>query len=125
MGKTPRGPYLAVVFVGTLAAQLVGDELAATTVGLADAVLQTYYPHERPSARPDPSMVEVGGRPACRLVVPMDVDDVNLDFTTETAVFAVVDLGTPSRGVLFASLPGVEHVPSADEVLAQVQFAPA
>jgi hypothetical protein len=123
-GRTPRGPYLAAVFVGALAPQLTGNDLAASTVGLADAVLQTYYPHERPSARPDPSVGEVGGRPACRLVVPMDVDDVNLDFTTEAAVFALVDVGTPSAGVLFASLPDVEHVPSADDVLAQLQLAP-
>lgn len=125
VGSTPRGPYLAVVFVGWLTAELSGPDLAQSAVALAETMLGTYYPHERPRAALEPSPVNVGGRPASRLVVPMEVDDVNLVFTAETALFVLVDVGAPAPGVLFASLPAVEQVPSADDVLALVQLAPA
>lgn len=125
VGSTPRGPYLAVVFAGWLTADLSGPDLAQSAVALADAMLRTYYPHERPRAALEPAAVDVGGRPASRLVVPMEVDDAHLDFTAETALFVLVDAGAAAPGVLFASLPAVEHVPSADDVLALVQVGPA
>lgn len=123
VGKTPRGPYLAVVFVGALSADRAGAELALAATDLADSMLHTYYPHEHPRADLEPVLIEVEGHPACRLVVPLDIDDENLAFAGETALFVLVDLGGATTGVLYASLPETEHVPSVDDVLAGLQVA--
>lgn len=123
VGRTPRGPYVAAVFVGAPADASVPD-LTAATVGLAESMLQTYYPHEHPRGALVPELTEVAGRPACRLVVSLDIDDPNLDFASETAVFLLVDLATDARGVLYASLPEAEHVPSADDVINDLQVTP-
>jgi hypothetical protein len=124
VGRTPRGPYLAVAFVGSLVPTLSTPDLAETTLALAETMLRTYYPHERPSAELEPRVLDIDGRAACQVVVPMEVDDVNLDFTTETAVFVLVDVGAPTPGALVASLPEGEHVPSDEDVLAQLRVAP-
>jgi hypothetical protein len=84
---------------------------------LAEAILRTYYPHERPRGSLEPRNVDVDGRSGCRVT--------HLDFHAETAVFALVDVGEPTRAVLFASLPDVQHVPSPDDVLRQVTVASA
>lgn len=110
VGKTPRGPYVAAVFVGAPADDAETD-LEAARVGLAESILQAYYPHERPRGDLDPALIEVGGQPACRIVVSLDIDDPNLDIGSETAVFVLVDLGGGTRGVLDAGLPEAEHVP--------------
>lgn len=121
VGKTPRGPYVGVVFVGGLPDQ-AGD-LAEHGMAFADEVLHTYYPHERPHAGLEPHTEPVLGRPGWVLVVPLDVDDPALDFTQEDAVFAVVDTDE-GRAVLFASLPRTgELVPTPDEVLGLLALA--
>jgi hypothetical protein len=123
VGKTPRGPYVAAVFVGAPADDSETD-LEAATAGLAASILQTYYPHEHPRGDLDPALIEVGGQPACRIVVSLEIDDPNLDIGSETAVFVLVDLGDGARGVLYASLPEAEHVPSADDVVDELLVTP-
>ena len=123
VGTTPRGPYVAVVFVGSLATDTSPD-LSAATVALAESVLETYYPHEHPRGDLEPIDTEIDGRPACRLVVSLDIDDPSLEVTSEAAVFVLVDVDGPVPGVLYASLPAAEHVPSADDVIAGLQVTP-
>jgi hypothetical protein len=123
VGKTPRGPYVAAVFVGTLVGG-AGPDLSSATVGLAESVLRTYYPHEHPRGDLEPTTVEIGGRPACRLVVSLDIDDPSLEVTSESAVLVLVDVGGDAPGVLYASLPEAEHVPSADDVVRDLQVTP-
>ncbi|HET6167955.1 MAG TPA: DUF2510 domain-containing protein [Marmoricola sp.] len=123
VGRTPRGPYVGVVFVGAPAGAPESD-LATATAGLARAVLDTYYPHEHPRGELEPVRTDVDGRPACRLVVALDIDDPNLELASETAVFVVVDLDGVRRGVLYASLPEAEHVPSVDDVIDELKVTP-
>jgi hypothetical protein len=87
-------------------------------------VLRTYYPHEHPRGDLEPTTVEIGGRPACRLVVSLDIDDPSLEVTSESAVLVLVDVGGDAPGVLYASLPEAEHVPSADDVVRDLQVTP-
>ncbi len=116
VGKTPRGPYVGAVFIGGLPDSYGYDgALDAAGMKFADTMLHTYYPHERPHTDLAPEQLEVAGREAWRLVVPLDIDDANLEFTEETALFQLVALDGHA-GVLFASLPAVSGVPSADEV---------
>lgn len=123
VGKTPRGPYVGAVFVGALPGPPGSrDEAQLGVAGMAfaDAMLHTYYPHEHPHAGLEPETTTRDGRPAWRLVVPLDIDDPALDFAEEDAVFELVALGD-NVGVLFASLPRVDGVPSVDEVLADLR----
>jgi hypothetical protein len=123
VGKTPRGPYLASVVLGMLP-EHVGytgpDALEGSGTAYADRLLHTFYPHERPHDPPAPEPTSYGGRPAWQLVVPLDIDDDNLDFAWEDAVLVLVALDGAQAGVLFASLPRVPDVPGAAEVLADL-----
>jgi hypothetical protein len=123
VGTTPRGPYVAALFIGSLAAGATSDLPAATT-DLAESVLHTYYPHEHPRGAIEPELTEVGGRPACRLEVALDVDDPSLAVTSETALFLLVDLGGAAPAVVYASLPETDHVPSAGEVIEDLRVTP-
>ena len=118
VGHTPRGDYIGCVFIGGLPDEYVGDDLDAMSAAFSSAMLETFYAHETPRERPDPTAGEIDGRRSWQLVVPMDVKDDHLGFASEDAVFVLVDLdGRP--GVLYASLPDVPDVPmpSADELI--------
>jgi hypothetical protein len=120
VGTTPRGPYVGAVFLGGLPASYGyagSGTLAAAGEKFADAMLHSYYPHEHPHAGLEPETLDVAGRAAWRLVVPLDIEDDHLDLTEETALFQLIGFDDHA-GVLFASLPTVAGVPSASEVLA-------
>ena len=119
-GKTPRGPYVGVVFIGGLPSRF-GDELSTAGKAFADEMLYMYYPHEKPHSGLDPHLEPVLGRPAWTLSVPLDIDDPSLDFLEEDALFVVVETRT-GLGVLFASLPRVPGVPSPEQVRADLQL---
>lgn len=128
VGKTPRGPYLAAVFIGGLPAFVEHDgdldgDLDGAGMAFANAMLRTYYPHEHPHASLAPEPATVDDRRAWRLAVPLDVDDPALPFTTEEALFVLVDVSDERSGVLFASLPGVDGVPSAQEVFGSLSVS--
>jgi len=118
VGHTPRGDYIGCVFIGRLPAEYVGDDLDAMGTAFSSAMLDTFYPAEKPhdSATPESGMLD--GHETWRLIVPLDVTDDHLGFAREHAVFVLVGLdGRP--GVLYASLPDVPDVPmpSADELI--------
>ncbi|WP_206051088.1 DUF2510 domain-containing protein [Nocardioides speluncae] len=126
VGKTPRGPYLGAIFIGGLPASTeYAGHLDTAGLAFADAMLHTYYPHERPHDALAPEPATVDGHAAWRLAVPLDVDDPALSFTTEEALFVLVDVDAARPGVLFASLPGVAGVPSADEVFTSLTVSRA
>lgn len=123
VGKTPRGPYLAAVFIGGLPASVEYDgDLDAAGMAFANTVLQAYYPHEHPHDSLAPEPASVDDRRAWRLAVPLDVDDPALPFTIEEALIVLVDVGGDGAhpGVLFASLPGVDGVPSTQEIFSSL-----
>jgi hypothetical protein len=122
VGKTPRGPYVATVFVGGLPNKY-GVDLHSAGSAFADEMLYMYYPHEKPHAGLDPHLEPVLGRPGWVLAVPLDVEDPALDFLEEDALIVVLD--TPSGlGVLFASLPHVgPPVPAVGDVLATLRLS--
>ena len=123
VGKTPRGPYVGVVFIGGLP-ERYGVDLHEAGMAFADEMLHTYYPHEKPHAGLDPHTEPVLGRPGWVLAVPLDIDDPSLDFLEEDALFVVVDTPSDGLAVLFASLPRTgELVPSTTEVLERLQLA--
>lgn len=122
VGKTARGPYVGAVCIGRLPDRFAGDGLAAAGAAFADEVLDTFYPHEKPHAGLDPHEEQVLGRPAWTLVVPLDIDDPSLEFAEEDALFVVVETDG-GAGVLFASLPRVNGVPSVEEVRGGLRLA--
>ncbi len=122
VGKTPRGPYIACVFLGGLPDKY-GVDLSEAGTAFSAEMLQMYYPHEKPHGGLEPHLEPVLGRPGWVLTVPLDIDDPSLDFGEEDALFVVVD--TPDGlGVMFASLPRVGGpVPPVGEVLGRLQLA--
>jgi len=117
-----RGPYVACVFISALPSTFgyAGPEdLPAAGLACADELLRTYYPHEHPTAR-ETFAHTVDGHPAWRTEVALDIDDEHLPFSREDALVVVVDRGDGTAGLLYASLPVVEPVPSVAEVLAQL-----
>jgi hypothetical protein len=118
-----RGPYVACVFLAVLPDRFSyagPDDLGNAGPACTDELLKTYYPHEHPTAR-EVFTDEVDGRPAWRTEVALDIDDEHLSFTREDAVVLLVDRGDGSAGLLYASLPVLEQVPTVAEVLAQVR----
>lgn len=122
VGKTPRGPYLGVVFVGGVSDKH-GVDLHEAGLAVAEEMLHTYYPHERPHAGLEPHTEPVLGRPGWVLAVRLDVDDPALDFAEEDALIAVVDTDE-GLGALYASLPRVDGVPAVDDVLQKLDLGP-
>lgn len=134
VGRTPRGPYLAAVFVGTVPAEgashtLADGDLASTAQALARRLLETYYPHEHPHDGLHATSADVDGHPACRVTAMLDIEDPTLDFAREGFAVLVVaqekeQVQEQARpGVVYASLPEVRHVPLAEDLLAQVHAA--
>ena len=118
VGHTPRGNYIGCVFIGGLPDEYLRDDLDAMGTAFSSAMLDTFYPAEKPHDRPTPEVGVLDGHETWRLVVPLDVTDDHLGFAREDAVFVLVDLdGRPS--VLYASLPDVPDVamPTADELM--------
>lgn len=123
-----RGPYVACVFLAALPPRFAyagpGDLEAAGTA-CADELIRTYYPHERPRSR-IVATDEVGGRPAWRTEVSLDIDDEHLAFANEDVLVLLVDVvgpDGPTAGLAYASLPDVEPVPSLSAVLDQLGVA--
>jgi hypothetical protein len=118
VGHTPRGDYIGGVFIGGLPDEYVGDDLGSRGTAFSSAMLEKFYPRERPHDSPEPETGELDGRDTWRLVVSLDVNDDNLGFAREDTVFVLVDLDD-RPGVLYASLPDVADVamPSAEELL--------
>jgi len=117
-----RGPYVACVFLAALPEKYryAGPaDLEAAGSACAEDLLRTYYPHEHPTAR-EPFTEPIGGRAAWRTEVGLDIDDELLPFAREEALIVVVDRGDGTAGLLYASLPVVEPVPRAAEVLARL-----
>lgn len=121
VGHTPRGEYIGGVFIGAVPVEYLGADLDATGTAFSSAMLSTFYPAESPHDRPEPSADELDGHATWQLVVPLEVEDDNLGFAREDAVFVIVDLGD-RPGVLYASLPDVPDVsmPSAEELVADL-----
>jgi hypothetical protein len=119
-----RGPYVACIFLADLPAKFEyagPTDLERAGSSCADELLVTYYPHEHPTVREtytDP----IDGRPAWRNEVRLDIDDEHLPFAREDALIIVVDRGDGTAGLLYASLPVIDPVPSVAEVLAQLQL---
>ena len=118
VGHTPRGNYIGGVFIGGLPDEHVGDELGVMGTAFSAAMLDTFYPAEKPREEPQPETGELDGHQTWRLVVTLDVKDDHLGFAREDAVFVLVDLAD-RPGVLYASLPEVPDVamPTADELI--------
>jgi len=114
-----RGPYVACVFLAALPERFGydgPDDLAAAGQACADELLLTYYPHEHPTERRT-VIEEIDGHPAWRTEVVLEIDDEHLPFDREDALVVLVGLGDGNAGLLYASLPAVEQVPSIAEVL--------
>lgn len=114
-----RGPYVACVFLAALPERFgyAGpDDLDAAGQACADELLVTYYPHQHPTDRRSVTQ-EIDGHAAWRTEVVLEIDDEHLPFAREDALVVLVDLGNGSAGLLYASLPDVEQVPSIAEVL--------
>jgi hypothetical protein len=118
VGHTPRGDYIGGVFIGGLPDEYLGDDLAAMGTAFSSAMLTKFYPREKPRDAPQPITGELDGRDTWRLVVPLDVEDDDLGFAREDAVFVLVDLDD-RPGVLYASLPDMPDVamPSPGELI--------
>ncbi|MFZ0141101.1 MAG: DUF2510 domain-containing protein [Aeromicrobium sp.] len=123
VGHTPRGNYIGCVFIGALPDAYPGDDLEAMGTAFSSAMLDTFYPAEKPHDPPRPESGLLDGHETWRLAVPLDVTDDHLGFARETAVFVLVDLGG-RPGVLYASLPEVANVamPTADELIADLRI---
>ena len=121
VGKTPRGDYIGSVFIGGLPYEYRGDDLDAMGTAFAADMLETFYAHETPHEHPGPTAVDIEGRQAWQLTVPLDVKDDHLGFAREDAVFVLVAVGD-RPGVLYASLPDVPDVamPTTDELIADL-----
>lgn len=120
VGRSGRGPYIACVFLGRLPERFGydgGHELAAVGKEYAEHLLTTYYPHETREGASETDHTVVGGRPAWQLVVDMHIDDPTLAFEREQVAVVLVDLEDGPPGVVYASLPEVDGVPSLAEVL--------
>jgi hypothetical protein len=118
VGHTPRGDYIGCVFIGGLPDEYLGDGLGAMGSAFSTAMLDTFYPAEKPQDSAEPEGGLLDGHETWRLVVALDVTDDHLGFAREHAVFVLVALdGRP--GVLYASLPDVPDVPmpTADELI--------
>ncbi|MGH3647228.1 MAG: hypothetical protein ACRDTM_08630 [Micromonosporaceae bacterium] len=115
MGKTPRGPYIAGIFIGGLPARFgyAGpDDLDRVGRAFAGEMLETYYPHESPRGSLEPVVRTLDGHQSWHAALALEVDDSNLGFGREEAAFAVVDFGERAAA-FYASLPDVEKVPTA------------
>lgn len=124
VGRTPRGEYDAVVVIGSTPerfAALAPRDVATT---LCDEVLRTFYPHAEPVDPPQTREVEVDGQQAVRLDVEMGVHDPALDFSAEQVLLVVVPADGPA-GLLYASLPAVEGVPTPDDVVRRLRVRPS
>ena len=120
-----RGPYVACVFLARLPERYGyagADGLATAGQACAEELLRTYYPHEHPTSR-ETITDAVGGRPAWRTEVVLDIDDPHLTFTREDALVVLVDRGDGSAGLLYASLPVLEPVPTVADVLGALRVA--
>ncbi len=118
VGKTPRGPYIAGIFIGGLPARFgyAGpDDLDRAGRAFAQTMLRTYYPHESPHEGLHPSLGQLDRHRSWHATVELDVDDAHLDFRRETAIFTVVECGDRAAA-FYASLPAVEQVPPAATV---------
>jgi hypothetical protein len=109
VGHTPRGNYIGCVFIGGLPEEYLGDDLDAMGTAFSSAMLDMFYPAEKPHDAPSPEAGLLDGHETWQLVVPLDVSDDRLGFAREDAVFVLV--ATDNRpGVLYASLPDVHDV---------------
>ncbi|HSI27495.1 MAG TPA: DUF2510 domain-containing protein [Aeromicrobium sp.] len=124
VGRTPRGEYDALVVIGSTPERFAALAPADVATTLCDEVLRTFYPHAEPVDPAQAREVEVDGRPAVRLDVEMGVHDPTLDFSTEQVLLVVVPADGPA-GLLYASLPAVEGVPTPDNVLAMLRVSPS
>ena len=118
VGHTPRGDYIGCVFIGGLPDEYLADDLDAMGTAFSTAMLETFYPAEKPHDPPAPEAGVLDGREMWRLVVPLDVADDHLGFAREDAVFVLVATGG-RPGVLYASLPDVPDVemPTVDALI--------
>lgn len=123
-----RGPYVACVFLAALPDRFeyAGPaDLATAGAACAEELLTVYYPHEHPRSR-TVAVEDLDGRPAWRTEVSLEIDDEHLDFTEEDVLVVVVDLEGPAgprAGLAYASLPRVDGVPAAADVLARLGVA--
>jgi hypothetical protein len=125
VGHTPRGNYIGCVFIGGLPDEYTGDDLEAMGTAFSSAMLEMFYPAERPHDPPTPETGVLDGHETWRLVVPLDVTDDHLGFAREDAVFVLV--ATDGRpGVLYASLPDVPDVsmPTAEALIDDLAVDP-
>jgi hypothetical protein len=120
VGRTGRGDYDALIVIGSTPERFAELEPSDVAEALLAEVLRTFYPNEKPAADTRTSDIDVDGLPAIRIDVQLDVDDPALDFTREDLVLVVV--GT---GLLYASLPQVEDVPSVDDVVGMLRVSSA
>jgi len=123
VAESGRGPYVACLFLGTLPERFgyAGpDDLGRTGTELTDDLIRLYYPHEHPHDR---TVIEesVDGHPAWRTELTLDIDDDHLAFEREDALIALVDIGDGTAGVVYASLPVQEPVPSVADTLAMIR----
>lgn len=117
-----RGPYVACVFLAALPDRFDYSgpaDLVTAGTACTDELLITYYPHEHPTAR-NGSAFEVDDHAAWRCEVALAIDDELLPFAREDALVVLVDRGDGTAGLLYASLPVVDPVPSLVEVLADL-----
>ena len=120
-----RGPYVACVFLATLPSRFeyAGPaDLERAGSACAEELLTTYYPHEHPTAR-ETVTDELDGHPAWRTEVALDIDDEHLSFTREDVLVVVVDRADGTAGLLYASLPVLDPVPSLEDVLSRLRVA--
>jgi hypothetical protein len=87
VGHTPRGDYIGCVFIGGLPDEYLGDDLDAMGTAFSSAMLDTFYPAEKPHASATPESGPLDGHETWRLVVRLDVTDDHLGFAREHAVF--------------------------------------
>jgi len=138
VGRSGRGPYVACVFLGALPARFAtapdqpnqpdkpagpaepDGDLAAAGQSYADHLLGTYYPHESQTGHVE-STDALHGRPTWSTRVTMHIDDPSLDFEREDVALVLVDLDD-SIGVLYASLPVNDGVPSVDDVVGDLRI---
>ena len=118
VGRTPRGEYDALIVIGSTPERFAELEPPAVAEALLEEVLRTFYPNEKPAAPPSTGTVTIDGRDATRLDVQLDVTDPTLDFTREDLLLVVV--GT---GLLYASLPAVEGVPTPEDVVGRLRIS--
>jgi hypothetical protein len=120
VGRTPRGEYDALIVIGSTPERFAGLDPPDIARALNDEVLRTFYPHEKPGEPAQVAEIEVDGRPGVRLDVRLEVQDPALDFQREDLLLTVVG-GAERAGLLYASLPAVEGLPSPNDVVSQLR----